>query len=275
MQAPKPPSTKPKKKVQSDSQGLRKAKGFIDRALWELRAGPVLSKPIRKWLVDSLDEKANSPVRLVIKQKVGQPRGNLGMTFDGVRMEAAEYVAALMHASKTPGMYDSAITKSCDRYGVGRTALKTEYGEHWKNTKYPIHSIAYFEGRETADEAQAYSELAQKYREEFESSPDYDDTQEANARSEADHIAELIGAALARQIGGKTSRDLSTQMAAWLRKCSPNLLTSEIAVQFSEKLVRELGEHLIQGFCEEMAKRLVEDIPRELSEAISSGTTPA
>ena len=100
-------------------------------------------------------------------------------------------------------MYDFAITKSCDRYGVGRTALKTEYGEHWKNTKYPIHSIAYFEGRETADEAQAYSELAQKYREEFESSPDYDDTQEANARSEADHIAELIGAALARQIGGE------------------------------------------------------------------------
>ena len=91
-----------KKEVRSDLQGLRKAKGFIDRALWELRAGPVLSKPIRKWLVDLLDEKADSPVRLVIKQKVGQPRGNLGMTFDGVRMEAAEYVAALMHASKTP-----------------------------------------------------------------------------------------------------------------------------------------------------------------------------
>lgn len=98
MQAPKPPSTKPRKKLRADSQGLRKAKRFVEAAIRELRAGPVLSIPIRKRLADSLDEKVDSQVRLVIKQQVGQPRGNLGMTFDGVRMEAAEYVAALMHA---------------------------------------------------------------------------------------------------------------------------------------------------------------------------------
>jgi hypothetical protein len=281
MQSQKQPSTKSQKKPQSDSQGLQSAKRFIEQVLRELRAGPVLSIPIRKRLADALDEGVDSRFRLVIKQKRGQPQGDLGMIFDAVRMEAAEYVAALMrYRGKNSGFektngFKVAIAKGITwasepprNRQMKRSALIEEY-KRWKNPAISPRSCEFFEGTETEAQVEERQAMEEKFSEDLNNSRDASEIEEDSRRGaqcQAQDAAGRMSARVAQGFIEEATGELSTQMTDWLRKYTPGLLKTEISATLSEQL--------IQGFLEEMAQRLLEDMPKRLREAISDSASP-
>lgn len=276
-----PLKTFPKKAKKIPRAGSTKAPACerqIRQAIHELRTGPVLSAPIRKWLADSLDEKAKTRHKLIIEQRgAGQPKGDIER-FDFIRMEAAEYAAALIRYRgrkddpKKQYLVKTAIAEAIEwarepprSHKVGRSALIEEYSR-WKNAEFPLRSCEYFEGTETNEQAAAYESAFEKLCEEVERSRDpveIQQEQESHAVSVAKDTARRIGVRFAAHIGEDVSVSL---VDGWLEKSAPGSLTPDMA--------EALGEQLAQGFIEELARRLFEGTQGLLADEIRRRTSP-
>ena len=243
---------------------------MIGRAINELHAGAVLSRGIRDWLANALDERAESEIRLVAKRKKGgRPESDyLSSPVEQYKHLAGEYVVAL----RLSGMpQKGAIFEAAVLYGLHEDTVEkafTKFNKLNENNNYciPIAPIGFFEDSQVPElEQRAYDQKWQVYADEYEasrSSEEIDDENIGHAENEIEQIAKKLGAVLAERQGAAARAWLCERMAEALTQRPSGYQTNKMIVWAAECLVQCFLEKLEQQLNEELSLKLGEQVAR-------------